>query len=205
MTSRDGGRPEGREITIVGRGHEQFEELLERIAPHMRRLASRTAVDPRTADEEDLFQEMAVHLWERWRKGALAGKSDAYIVRGCWFHLLNFLRRLRAREEMVSLESLGEEAWRCGAWMSSRSFPSDEEVETAVLQRMADEVGLTERERMVAELLLQGYTLREVAQKLGVSHVRVLRIRRNIARKFEQGGYQLRRDLTFIGQEGDRR
>ena len=43
---------------------------------------------------------------------------------------------------------------------------------------------MTRREKDVIELLAQGDTLRDIGKRLGISHVRVLKIRENISGKF---------------------
>jgi FixJ family two-component response regulator len=48
------------------------------------------------------------------------------------------------------------------------------------------ESGLTQRERDVLALSMEGMTTREVGQKLGISHVAVVKVRNKLKDKYEQ-------------------
>jgi DNA-binding CsgD family transcriptional regulator len=49
---------------------------------------------------------------------------------------------------------------------------------------------LTDKERRVLDLLLKGNTVREIASILGISHVMVLKYKKNIIKKAKERGYQ---------------
>jgi len=57
----------------------------------------------------------------------------------------------------------------------------------AIFIQQMKEKELTRREKEVAEFLSQGYTLREIGMKLSISHVRVLKIKENMGKKFKKG------------------
>ena len=48
------------------------------------------------------------------------------------------------------------------------------------------ESGLTQRERDVLALSMEGMTTREIGQKLGISHVAVVKVRNKLKSKYEQ-------------------
>jgi len=62
-----------------------------------------------------------------------------------------------------------------------------EKWDDAIFIQQMKEKELTRREKEVAELLSQDYTLRDIGMKLSISHVRVLKIKENIGKKFKKG------------------
>jgi RNA polymerase sigma factor (sigma-70 family) len=161
----------------------RFEELIENFSPLLRRMAKRFKGNLRFLDEEDLTQEMLCHLWEQWNNEKLEDKTFSYIAQGCWFHLQNYLRKIRDKVNWVSLDEL-------------QSFPDSSSLPLEVVERkiMIQEIrgnGLTSREREVFNLWLEGYTVREIGKRLRISHVRVVKIENNIRRKVERNLYLL--------------
>ncbi|MEW5768613.1 MAG: sigma-70 family RNA polymerase sigma factor [bacterium] len=177
-------RPEG--------GLMEFGELVKKFSPRIRHLAAKSAPYIRgIIDKDDLFQEMLYHLWERWRKGELEGKNEAYIMGSCYFHLKNYLRRYKEKAKVVSLnEPLGEDGISLEELIVGQTPLFEEKVDDMLFIRQMKEKELTRREEEVAELLSQDYTVRAISQKLGISHVRVIQIKENIGKKFKKGGYQ---------------
>lgn len=142
-------------------------------------------------DKEDLYQELLYHLWERWRGGEFEGKTDAYIVRSCYFHLKNYLRRYKEKAKLISLnEPLGDEGISLGELIPAQTHLFDKKIDDVIFIQQMKNKELTRREKEVTELLSQGYTLREIGKKLNISHVRVLKIKENISKKFKKRGYQ---------------
>ncbi len=169
----------------------EFEELVKKFSNKIKYLAAKSIIPSRSIDKEDLFQEMLYHLWERWRKGELEGKNDAYIMDSCYFHLKNYLRRWTEKAKVVSLnEPLGEEGVSLEELISAQTPLFDKRVDDVLFIQQMKNKELTRREKEVTDLLLQGYTLREIGKKLDISHVRVLKIKENIGKKFKKGGYQ---------------
>lgn len=66
---------------------------------------------------------------------------------------------------------------------SERKQPQEDEDSQAWVQNVADEYGLSDRERMVFELLAQGHGESFVAEKLGISPNTVKTHRKHIYRK----------------------
>ena len=165
-----------------------FDTLLKRVAPGLKRIARNHNGHGFFIDEDDLYQEMCIYLWDRFRKGACEGVSDSYIVRGCELHVLNVLRKSRRKTVVLSLEEpVGED----GAVLEDNLCSGEEPSDVPVKRRLAvdeamRESGLTQRERQVFSLLLKGYTVREVGTQVGISHVMVVKIKRRVAEKVKE-------------------
>ncbi|MCX7918125.1 MAG: sigma-70 family RNA polymerase sigma factor [bacterium] len=169
----------------------EFESLLKKYSRRIKHLAIKSAVPSSAIDKEDLYQEMVYHLWERWRKGELEDKTDAYIIGSCYFHLKNYLRRFKPTATIASLhDPIGEEEMLLEELIPDRKALVEQRVDDVLFIRKLKEKEFTRREKEVVELLAEGYTLREISQKLAISHVRVLKIKKNISKKFKKGGYQ---------------
>lgn len=163
-----------------------FLELIERLSNTLKALARRGKSRVRYEDEEDLFMEMILHLWERWQARELSNKTDSYILQSAYFHLQNHLRTHSEGVELfrldapVSLEEL--------ALMERLVVPGEVEGPAAearvVLHGMRND-GLTANERAVVEYLLRGLTAREIGGQMGVSHVMALKWKRGIRHKWE--------------------
>jgi len=64
-----------------------FRVLLEKITPALRSIARKYLL--RTSyDEEDLYQEMCLYLWQEYSQGLPIGINEAYAIKGCEFHSL---------------------------------------------------------------------------------------------------------------------
>lgn len=168
-----------------------FLELVKRFSSRIKHLSSRTFIPSQSIDQEDLYQEMIYHLWERWRKGEFEGKNDAYIMGSCYFHLKNYLRRFKEKGKIVSLNApLGEEGISLEELIPDKTSLFEEKIDDVIFIEQMKDKELTRREKEVADLLSQSYTLREIGEKLGISHVRVFKIKKGISKKFKDGGYQ---------------
>ena len=167
-----------------------FRILLEKISPVLRAIA-RKHVLRSFYDAEDLYQEMCLYLWSRFEEGTPVGMNESYIIKACEFHLLNFLRKGRKN---VWLQSLDEPLSPNGGTLKD-IIPDTREYISAVTEThlTIDDIKskkLTKKEREVLSLLLKGYTAREAAEKIGVSHVMVLKHKKNIIKKYKKKGYQ---------------
>ena len=81
-----------------------FETLFKKTSPRLKRIARSYNGRSFFIDEWDLYQEMFIHLWNNFKDGAPAGMNEAYIVKGCEFHILNYIRKEREKATIVSLE-----------------------------------------------------------------------------------------------------
>jgi len=165
----------------------EFEELVKRFSPYIRYLASKTYIPSSVIDKEDLYQEILFSLWKRWKNKELEDKTDGYIRGSCYFHLKNYLRCHKEKARIVSLNEPVGEGGTLEDMIPDQKPLIPERLDDAIFIQQMKEKELTRREKEVTEFLSQGYTLRDIGKKLGISHVRVLKIKENIGKKFKKG------------------
>lgn len=163
-----------------------FEELVKRISPTLKRITHKLNGHFSFFNDEDLFQEALVHLWGNFEGGKLSDKTDSYILQGCYFHLKNYLRTARDKTTLISLDAFINEddgATLDKILIANGSASMTHGAHSKMSIEGLDKNGLSERERLVLSLSLEGLTVREMGRKLGVSHVMVVKIRKNLCRK----------------------
>ena len=163
-----------------------FETLFETLAPVLKKIAKRYDGRGFFIDGDDLFQEMSVHLWDKFQKGAPAEINNSYIVRGCRFHILNYLRKKREKAVTLSLDvQINEE----GNTLKDILPDTTEPVEVSVNRKLIiDEIknnGFNKREKEVLLYLLEGFTMREIAERLDISHVMVIKYKKRLIKKWQ--------------------
>ena len=77
--------------------NDNFEVLIKRVSPTLKRITYRLNGHFSFFNDEDLFQEALIHLWEDYQKGKIQDKTDSYILQGCHFHLKNYLRKMKPK------------------------------------------------------------------------------------------------------------
>src|SRR3989338_10878809 len=82
-----------------------FRILLEKITPALRFVARKHLLYS-VYDEEDLYQEMCIYLLQHYGHGLPIGINESYVIKGCEFHIQNFLRKGRPKMTLSSLEDL---------------------------------------------------------------------------------------------------
>ncbi len=149
-----------------------YHDLLNRLAPVLRRTARAMARPSAGVDADDLYQEGLIWLWEGHRKGAWAGRPDGWILGGARFHLMNRRRReaLRRRKEAP----LGADP---------AADPSEAIDRRLLVREMLDD-GLLPDEKEALRLRYGGLTIREAGRRMGVSHVRVVQLQQSIREKW---------------------
>lgn len=168
----------------------KFEDYRKRLSPTLRRIARRLNGHFSFFDEEDLFQEAITHLWLLSKADKLAGNTDSYILQGCYFHLRNLLRKITDKAKLVSLYSLSENGDASLEEKLAAKDPADKkEMEERVFLASAAVDSLTAREKRALSLLLNGMTVREIGSKMGISHVMVIKLRKQIQEKCARGFY----------------
>ena len=180
------GSDEGMSIANRLGGQEMsFEVLTKRISPTLKRITHKLNGHHTFFDDEDLYQEALMNLWVDFGEGSLQDKTDSYILQGCYYHLKNYIRKTQDNATLLSLTApMGEDGRTV-----EESLPSDETslcsyLDSKLQLEMAEEKHLTEREKEVLSLLMEGMSMREVGGKLGISHVMVLKIRNRIKEKY---------------------
>ena len=165
-----------------------FEQIMQRLTPQLKGIAHKVYAYTPAVSADDLFQEAVLHLWQAYGQGSLEGNTDSYILQGCYFHLKNFVRMIKGRNRLVSLdEQLAQEKGDVQPclWKREREAAADqlEYLDNRMLADVIRNNGLTPREKELLPFLSQGLTTREIGGRLGVSHVSVVKMTRAIRAK----------------------
>jgi len=165
----------------------KFEELLRKISPKLKRITYKLNGHFSSFNHEDLYQEALLHLWLNLREGKLSDKTESYILQGCYFHLKNFLRKNYDKAKLTNLDNLvnqeGEETKLENILPLSSPESTFELAHCKMLIEAIRNNGLTPREKQVFNLSLEGLTTREMGDRLGISHVRVVKLRKKVQEK----------------------
>ena len=161
-----------------------FNELYERISPRLKRIANFYNGRSSFFDRDDLYQEMTSHLWNNFKDGVPEGLNYTYIIKGCEFHILNYMRKEKEKVHKVSMEEpLNENGDTLRETMASNSESLDKIVDKKMLVDYIMNNGFSKREKDVFSLLLEGYTVRETGKNLGISHVMVVKLKNRLISK----------------------
>ena len=177
--------------------NKNFEEMLRKLSPTLRRITHKLNGHFTFFDEDDLFQEALEHLWLAFQNGSLGDKTDSYVLQGCFFHLKNYIRKTSDKVKLVSTNlPIDEEGSTMEEMIVSDKGGVEEQVDSLLLAESIEKSGLSKREEKALSLLLRGMTVREVGKELGISHVMVLKIkgrirdRLNASKNIRSEGYQ---------------
>ena len=164
-----------------------FTALTKRLAPKLKSIAFRLNYRFTFFNDEDLFQEALVHLWKENSAGKLDGKTDSYILQGCYFQLQNYIRLAKDKFSSFSLDvresAEGGNLEECLIIKDARSEDYFERLNDKMIVEVIQNNGLTGREKALLPFFAEGLTLRQIGKKIGVSHVAVLKIREAIRKK----------------------
>ena len=162
-----------------------FEELLKKISPKLKGIVWRLGGRGLLYSSDDLYQEAMVHLWARFQQGDLSDKTDSYILQGCYFYLKNYIRRVQDKACLISIHvPINEEGSELeGILCLEDPKSSFDETDCKMLIEEILNDGLTKREKEVFCLALEGLTTREIGSRLGISHVRVVKLKGKIRDK----------------------
>ncbi|MCK9614199.1 MAG: sigma-70 family RNA polymerase sigma factor [Candidatus Omnitrophica bacterium] len=167
-----------------------FRILLEKITPALKYIA-RKHLFYSFYSEEDLYQEMCLYLWQHYGGGLPIGINEAYVIKGCEFHIQNFLRKGRPKAVTASLdEFITPGGLTFADILEDKRADFRLNIESKVTIDEIANIGLTDKEKSVLSYLLKGCTIREIAKELGVSHVMVLKHKKEIIKKWRKKGYQ---------------
>lgn len=164
-----------------------FEELVKRISLTLKRIIYKLNGHFSFFNEEDLFQEALIHLWQDFQQRKLDDKTDSYILQGCYFYLKNYIRKVKDKTCLVSLDILINEEgknWEEILFLGTHNFCFNN-LESKLLLEHIQNNGFTRREKDVFNLCLEGLTTREMGKRLGISHVRVVKIKKNLKAKLK--------------------
>ena len=162
----------------------RFTELYKRIMPVLRNIARARNGHGTWIDEDDLFQEMCIYAWKEYGSGVPEGINESYIIQGCRYHLMNYIRTSRRKTVMASLEeSVDEHGTLLKDMIPERTRSAEEAAQISEFVDTVMRGAFTRREKEVFNLLRKGYTVREAGNILHISHVMVLKIRRGLTLK----------------------
>lgn len=171
-----------------------FKTLYERIAPKLKMLARKYCGYEATISMDDLYQEMCAHLWNNFKDGVPQDLNDSYIIKGCEFHILNFLRMNREKQNILRLDEPvnDEDEFTLKDTLLDGSLPLFESVNNKMIFDEIKTNGYSKQEKDVFSLLLDGHTVREAGKRLGVSHVMIVKIKNRLIKKWRKKntGYQ---------------
>ncbi len=163
-----------------------FEGVVRRLSPTLKRITKRLNGHHSFFDDDDLYQEALTHLWMAHNKGSIDGKTDSYILQGCYYHLKNYLRKVREHGVFLSLSNpMGDECVCLEDFLVPENIITTlDYVEGKLEVESLEEQCLSEREREVLSCFLEGMSMREIGSRLGISHVMVLKIKNRIRDKY---------------------
>lgn len=166
-----------------------FEELVKKVSPTLKRITYRLNGHFTYFNEQDLYQEALIHLWDDFQAGKLSDKTDSYILQGCYFHLKNYIRKAKDKYNHVSLETVvnGDEQGMCleeklSLYAEDTQSPIDYFHNKLLLETIRNN-GFTPREKDIINFYALGLTTRKIGQRLGISHVMVVKVTAQIKEK----------------------
>lgn len=163
-----------------------FGEIVKRISPVLRKICHKLNGRFSYFDDNDLYQEALLHLWQDFSAGKLEGNTDSYILQGCYFYLKNYLRKAKDKTDLISIDASVDEENEVSLKDIMCIEEQTEFIESLDRKMFLEKIrnnSLTKKEKKVLTLFLEGLTVREIGRRLSVSHVRVLKIKANIERK----------------------
>ncbi len=167
----------------------QFETLLYKISPVLKRIAYRLNRRFTYYNHEDLYQEAVIHLWQGYRENKLSDKTDSYILQGCYFHLKNYMRKANVRNNQVSLEGAfcsGEEGTALEEKLAFKRNVYREDIEKLDNKLLVEVImnnGFTSREKEILKFYAEGLNTRQIGSNLGISHVMVVKLTHKLRQK----------------------
>lgn len=165
-----------------------FENLLNRISPKLKGIVYKITQYIHTFDADDLYAQATLHLWDEYQQNKLSDKTDSYILQSCYFYLKNYVRKESPSLDWAQVSALNHElALECFDTAFFNEHPIDHrsvDMDDLMEEVFNHHLGLREKE--VAFFYLQGWTTREIGQRLGVSHVSIVKIQSKIREKCRQ-------------------
>jgi RNA polymerase sigma factor (sigma-70 family) len=167
-----------------------FEELHRKLSPTIKRIAYKLNGHYRSFNHDDLYQEASIHLWSDFLKGKLSDKTDSYILQGCYFHLKNYIRTVNERSNIISIDAAlsgNDEATVediLGQYWSCPDCRGD--LHNKFLVQSIQNNGFNLKEKRLLEYFSQGLTTRDIGERMGISHVSVVKLMQKIRIKAQK-------------------
>ena len=166
----------------------EFERLVNKLSPTVRRIAYKLNGRYRSFSHDDLYQEAFLHLWQDYNAGKLQNKTESYILQGCFFHLKNHIRKVNEKPNIVSLDmQVGDEEGACLEEILYSKMEIQEDCRNLLHVKFLVEAiqnnGFSPREKEILVFLKEGLTTRDIGQRIGLSHVSVVKAVKRIRKK----------------------
>ncbi len=114
-----------------------FETLFKKISPILKKIAKSHNGHGFFIDEDDLYQEMCIYLWNHYKYGMPEGINEAYIIKGCEFHILNYLRKNRNKVSIVRIDQpMNEDGDTMEYILPDNSKPIEEILDRNMVMRL---------------------------------------------------------------------
>ncbi len=126
-----------------------------------------------------------IYLWEKLLYGELEEKTESFVLQGCYFQMKNYIRKNHRKTDAnsVSLNKyINDDDDTLEEILPDKDGTKLENLERNLFLKNFAET-LEERENRILTLLADGFTTREIGKKLGISHVRVVKIKKVIVEK----------------------
>ena len=164
-----------------------WNERIEKLRPKLKRLSAIYGSRCYSSGEEDLYQEACVYLYEKYKDGIPPNINESYLLRGCQFHILNFVRKNRDKGRLTGLDTpLDEGGNSLKDLLPDRRQDPSREAERKIIVKTISENAFSPTEKKIFACLSEGFTLREAARETGLSHVMVLKRRRSLVNKWQK-------------------
>ncbi|MEW5758938.1 MAG: sigma-70 family RNA polymerase sigma factor [Candidatus Omnitrophota bacterium] len=162
----------------------EFSLLLNRLSARLKKIARFYGTRSHFLNNDDLYQEMCLHLWNNFKDGVPPEFNDAYVIRGCEFHILNYLRKNREKVKFVSIdEPIDDNANTIKDMLVDTKEPLKQYVNRKITMEYISNNGFSKMEKDVFAFLMEGFTVREIGKKIGVSHVYVIKLKKSLVTK----------------------
>ena len=159
--------------------NEDFKDLVKRLTPKLRAISKKLDGRISFLSHEDLFQEALIYIMNMHKIGALADKTESYVLQGAYYHLQNFIRKINSKTGTISIDSFFSSCEDADEKLSIKDESSVSFLEDLNNRLLADELlnnGFTQKEKELLGFLKEGLTTREIGQRFGVSHVMIVRM-----------------------------
>jgi RNA polymerase sigma factor (sigma-70 family) len=162
-----------------------FEELTERISPKLKGIVYKIYRTAPAFSAEDLYQEAVLNLFADYKNSKLSDKTDSYILQSCYFYLKNYIRSSNDKTAMMSLNApINEEGTELQEVLLLEEEPSAEHgLDMDTLMEQVFNNKLSRKEKEILFFYIQGWTTREIGERVGISHVSVLKLENRIREK----------------------
>jgi len=178
---------------MLGRGFAYFREVnmnyqetLKRLSPKLKAISKKVNRRYSYCDENDFYQEAILYLWTLYEKGETMDKTDSYILQGCYYFMKNYIRKLCKSIDNNSVSLYGNSA-ETGTLIEetiiSEAYVTEIQSIDMYMLLCDTEKNFTNKEKDVFYYQLEGLTTREIGEKIGVSHVMVIKMEKKIREK----------------------